>query len=298
MPPHKSPLLGLPSETLDEILSYLFPFVKQQVITFRDNCDITPFDFHVKVLRVSHAIHHQAVHHLRKALRSSKLYFHDFLPFDSDRQRRLFEAYGDCFEHVEIANFMQPYKTMGNCESLQENIDIFSNLKLLEFSGCLDATAAPLFLTKFKHSWEQWIDIGCESANQAIVQDLWNRASEADDDYDYDILREGYWDLMTADVDERDYQILMNVTHHLELSQGQYGVLVSDTDCECRRSLRKQALTISQNVWVDMEKRTVVGKEHRMSSQKVDAFWGSGLMLVNGQLRFKQIGKGLSNATS
>ena len=222
MPPESSPLLVLPSETLNEILSYLFPFVKQQVITFHDD-DITPFNFHVNVLEVSHAVHDQAIQHLKKALRSSKLYFHEYLPFDSDRQRLLFETYGDCFEHVEIYNFMQPCSTMGNSESLQENIDIFSNLRLLEFGGCSVDTAAHQFITKWNHSWEQWIDIDCESANEAMIQYLWDRGLEAHED---DYLSKGYWDLMTADPEERNYTTLMNVTYCLDSTRREHDVLL------------------------------------------------------------------------
>ena len=176
-----SDLMAMPSEILNHILSYLFVIVAaDQILFIGDDEGVDSLkDLPVHVLRVSRSFHVQTVQHLKVAFRSAYLHFIGCLPSHDTQARLLLRTYAECFESVIIRDYEAPHMPARGLQVLLDyNLGLSKGLETLTLGGhCHYAPSAPAFQRLRNHTWLQWADESCGSANEAILKELldeWN----------------------------------------------------------------------------------------------------------------------------
>lgn len=256
-------LLILSNEVLAQIFSYLFSDIHHLCNVFHDERENGLIHrLQVNVLRVCHTIHDQAVEQLKKSFGMTKLWFEDCLPVDIDQAISLLRHYGGCFPRVIILGYQEPRGPSAQCRQLlRKNIAMLKGAKVIELTNGSDHNElggpepTELFEKYHKHTWEQWIDPNCESANKAIVEEVLRGPIFIP----FDKRGKGWWSTIKANAGEREFKIHVCMRYHTQ-TEGRYvSSLVSilhDSPVCCVM----KALTFEQRAWVNIDDRTIVRK--------------------------------------
>ena len=215
----------------------------------------------MNVLRVCHTIHDQAVEQLKKAFRMTKLWFENCLPVDNNQAISLLRHYGDCFDRVIITGYQPPRGPSDQCRQLlRKNIEMLKGVKVIELTSDSDhddlGPEPTEFFEKYhKHTWEQWIDASCESANKAIVEEVLHGPIFIP----FNKRGRGWWSTIKANAGKRDFKIHVCMEYHTQTHGRYVSSLVSILHYSPACCVMK-ALTFEQRAWVNIDDQTMVRK--------------------------------------